>query len=1338
MVKENDSITKAAPVFLLGTPVIANAGSNNGSLNHLTVGDVNNDGYPDIAAAHGFKTVGLYFNNGDQSFTAEHIFSETWWNVAENIGATSIALGDLDLDGNLDMVIPIYGNHYGAHMVQLYRGVGDGTFELWPVDGYNALTDLEGVNQDGVDDGIIVAGGAANPMFPLIADFNGDGLPDVVVSGNNGSWSVDVLTQSTNQEFSVTDINPAGQNPQFMALGDFNEDGYADVVAGALYTGVLVFLNNADGTGTLHKEGGVYLSPFHHYVITGDFNGDGHDDIASHGIYDANVSILYGDGTGHFPSSANFAVSGKEGYLAAADMDNDGDSDLVVASTSTKSVDLLLNDGNGNFSSPQSTVLDAAPWGIVAADFDQDGFVDVAVTRADNTVQVLWNQGGVTVTPVSFTLTENSKEGVVVGIIAASGENPLNYAITSGNSDPDSDSNPVFSIDAATGVIAVNDSGDLDFETISQFNLEVKVTDAGGLSDTAAVIVQLTNVDEPGNDRPEAQDAIFTLAENSINATAVGIVAATDVDAGDTLTYTIATGNTDPDGDSTPAFAINATTGQITVNDKGDLDYEATPDFNLTVKATDAGGLIDTAAIKINLGNVFELDGTPGNDHLAGTTGNDILNGLAGNDTLIGGIGDDTLIGGAGIDRIEEIGDVNFTLTDSQLTGLGTDTLSGIERATLTGGAGDNVLDATGFNRGPVILDGGAGDDTLIGPTMSGSFHLFDIYYNIFIGGDGNDTLTGGVGIDCIKEIGDVDFILTEDQLTGRGTDHFSSMELAHLVGGEGNNHLDVSGFTGSRTVLEGGAGDDTLVGGAAVDWILAHGNANFTLTDTQLTGLGIDTVVKMDKAMLIGGASNNKFNASGFTGQLVILEGGNGNDILIGRTGGIDRIRARGDVNFTLTDKNLIGLGTDTLTSIEQAALIGGAGDNTLDVSAFTGNLTILEGGEGDDTLIGRVSGIDQVRARGNVDFILTDTQLTGLGTDMLVNIDQATLIGDGDSNVLDASAFTLGSVYLWGESGNDILKGGAGNDTLIGGVGDDALSGGAGIDRVEGRGDTDFTLTATQLIGLGTDTLTSIEEAYLIGGSGDNILDASGFTGDLVILEGQAGNDTLIGHAGGIDMVRAQGDVNFTLTDNQLTGFGIDSLTSIEQAQLIGNSGNNSFDASAFTLGRVVLSGGGGNDSLVGGSGKDILIGGQGDDNLVGGLGKDILIGGLGADVFTFNSVDEIGISSGLRDVINDFSFSQGDSFNLIAMDADTTVANQQVFHSIATGYLFSGIFAAPGELYLDQSAHILYGNVDADSEADFAIQYSNNVADSAADFAIQSIQLIGGSILNVNALA
>ena len=165
----------------------------------------------------------------------------------------------------------------------------------------------------------------------------------------------------------------------------------------------------------------------------------------------------------------------------------------------------------------------------------------------------------------------------------------------------------------------------------------------------------------------------------------------------------------------------------------------------------------------------------------------------------------------------------------------------------------------------------------------------------------------------------------------------------------------------------------------------------------------------------------------------------------------------------------------------------------------------------------------------------------------------------------------------------------GGSGDDWLDGGVGDDTLIGGAGVDRVAGRGDADFTLTATQLVGLGTDTLDGIEEAHLIGGPGANTLDAAGFAGSLVMLEGQGGDDILIGRASATDQVRAVGDANFTLTDTQLTGLGTDTLTDIDEAYLIGYSGDNTFDASAFTRGRVILDGGGGDDTLLGGAGND-----------------------------------------------------------------------------------------------------------------------------------------------------
>ncbi|WP_295585388.1 FG-GAP-like repeat-containing protein [uncultured Lamprocystis sp.] len=614
------------------------------------------------------------------------------------------------------------------------------------------------------------------------------------------------------------------------------------------------------------------------------------------------------------------------------------------------------------------------------------------------------------------------------------------------------------------------------------------------------------------------------------------------------------------------------------------------------------------------------------NNVLTGTAGNNRLDGGVGADTLAGGAGNDTLIGGPGSDRVQTQGDVNLTLTDTRLTGAGTTTLTSIERATLTGGNGANTLDASAFTLGAVMLDGGAGDDRLIAPRAAATWHGFirNIRndYNFLQGGDGNDTLTGGVGVDLIHEQGDRDFVLTADQLTGRGTDQFTSMEGAWLTGGAGNNRLEAAGFTGNLTVLEGQAGDDTLIGGVAQDWVRAVGNRDFALSDGQLTGLGTDTLVRMDAAWIVGGAGNNRIDTSAFTGLLVVLNGGGGDDTLIGRAAGRDRLHVYGDTDFTLTDTRLTGLGTDTLRGIDEAYLVGGAGQNTLDVTAFTGALTILEGGGGDDILIGRTTGIDQVRAQGDGGFTLTDTQLVGQGTDTLTAIDQARLIGDGNADRLDASAFTRGRVLLYGESGNDTLLGGSGDDLLSGGVGDDTLVGGAGNDRVEARGDTDFTLTADRLTGLGADTLDGIEEAHLCGGPGANTLDATAFTGRQVILEGQGGDDVLIGRAVGQDRVRAVGDADFTLTDTQLRGLGTDTLTDIDGADLRGYSGDNRFDASGFTRGSVTIDGGGGNDTLLGGTGTDLLRGGYGADTLTGGAGADrfkFLSPGEGGDHLT-----------------------------------------------------------------------------------------------------------------------
>lgn len=340
----------------------------------------------------------------------------------------------------------------------------------------------------------------------------------------------------------------------------------------------------------------------------------------------------------------------------------------------------------------------------------------------------------------------------------------------------------------------------------------------------------------------------------------------------------------------------------------------------------------------------------------------------------------------------------------------------------------------------------------------------------------------------------------------------------------------------------------------------------------------------------------------------------------------GDDSVRLVGANTGAAVTKNYIvtmGAGRDTATL--EASLI----------SRFTGAVSI-DGGSEDDVLTAEL-------ITGNGAFPVT---LTGAGGN-------DTLMG-GDGN--DFIRGGAGEDVLIGGPGNDNLGGQGGVDQLTGGAGDDSLDGGTSDDRVVEAGNVDFTLTNTSLLGLGTDTLTSIEAATLDGGVSANKLDASAFTFS-AILRGNAGNDSLIGGSGndvlrggggddeltgglgddcsignsGIDTVIESGDVNFgvsvtTPTDpalpvtTVLNGLGNDSLEGIEQLKLTGGASANQFDVSAFS-GRVTLDGGAGNDSLIGGSISDILIGGDGDDSLTGNGGNDSLIGGAGNDVLFGN---------------------------------------------------------------------------------------------------------------------
>jgi len=198
----------------------------------------------------------------------------------------------------------------------------------------------------------------------------------------------------------------------------------------------------------------------------------------------------------------------------------------------------------------------------------------------------------------AFSLVENSAAGSIVGSVGATdpdaGET-FTYAILSGNT------NGAFALNAATGELTVANAAALDFETTPTFSLAVQVTDAGGLTDTAAITVDLTNA----NEAPSLVAASFAIDENSTAGSLVGNIAATDPDAGETFSYAILAGN------SGGAFALDPTTGQITVANPSALDFETMPSFSLTVQVTDAGGLSGTRMVTIGTTDLAEFENLP-------------------------------------------------------------------------------------------------------------------------------------------------------------------------------------------------------------------------------------------------------------------------------------------------------------------------------------------------------------------------------------------------------------------------------------------------------------------------------------------------------------------------------------------------------------------------------------------------------------------------------------------------------------------------------------------------------------------------------------------------------
>ncbi|NQV25071.1 MAG: hypothetical protein HQ518_11965, partial [Rhodopirellula sp.] len=685
------------------------------------------------------------------------------------------------------------------------------------------------------------------------------------------------------------------------------------------------------------------------------------------------------------------------------------------------------------------------------------------------------------------------------------------------------------------------------------------ITINGGDNDSDTISINFVN----GNPIPPVNPLITPSGGVTINGGAAGH----DTLTLDNVGMTFATHTYD---------YTNANDGVITLNDGSD---DTTINFTGLEPITNDGTATDI---------IFNLPATNDDASLedTGTTSDGLMNLVSNNGTFEA---------------------TTFVVPTSSLTinaGEGDDTVT-------FSSADDGLVpnDSTNVNSQSVIINGDAGSDILIGSDLN----------DVMNGGAGADVLNGRSGNDTLA--GDAD----NDTLLGGGGDD-------NLSGGDGDDR--VKGQGGTDTV-GGGAGNDTIEGGAGDSALREEGNVDLTIRTSGgtivLEGLGTDIITgNFTTVELIGGSSGNRLDASGYAGN-VTLNGAGGDDTLIGTANadsliggsGTDRavLRVRGNVE--VTDLGVFGPGGDFLDSVEALQIeIDDPTGARVDASAYTlGRVTII-GGDGRDTIIGTRFN-DFLNGRGGSD------QIFG---------------GDGNDRLL-------------GGGSNDLLVGGNGRDTILGNSGIDTISGGEGNDRIVGGNQTtvlreenfagDITVASSglelTLSGLGNDTLLgSYSSVELTGDDGPNRIDASGVN-FAVTLKGGGGDDTLLGGSkgdsldggDGIDQIQQTVDLEQVLTDTLVTGRGADTLSSIEEAVLIGGEQGTNINASAFT-GNVTLIGNGGGDTLTGGSGNDLIDGGDGDDKLFGLIGNDTMDGAAGNDSLVGGAGNDVLLGGAANDTL------------------------------------------------------------------------------------------------------
>ena len=308
-----------------------------------------------------------------------------------------------------------------------------------------------------------------------VADMNGDGIVDVLVTGSFISESsvVKVHLGIGDGTFSAPLATPVASSPQAIATGDMNGDGVLDaVVSYWLGEAVAVHLGNGDGTlmsglplalpsrvqdvavGDLDEDGVLDVaatlplvdqvailrgqgdgslsvlaflpsvnSQFSAFVFVSDVTGDGHLDVlVNRASLTIGGDLFPGLGDGTFAAPISLGLTVQQALGQVTDMDGDGLADLLIMDFATQSIRIRKSLGGGGFAADVIVPCGMLPKLLQAADFNADGRLDLVATAADSAaarVMLALTSGGfaapallpVSTTPMGLEVADFTEDG---------------------------------------------------------------------------------------------------------------------------------------------------------------------------------------------------------------------------------------------------------------------------------------------------------------------------------------------------------------------------------------------------------------------------------------------------------------------------------------------------------------------------------------------------------------------------------------------------------------------------------------------------------------------------------------------------------------------------------------------------------------------------------------------------------------------------------------------------------------------------------------------------------------------------------------------------------------